>query len=175
MYIRGLWQSKADKMCKRQTNCAKGRLGWVARLSNRVRCLKPFAILGRNNSLKSPQRGSAGAAKEITNRGPITESRWLLQHDLCYLNVAQMWWLPLWIYCLQSIESSLVPCNLNTTITHLNPEPCHRALCHRKLFYIPFLYLEKLVSDVSIVQKHKKYTFFSWPLLFTIKMQAYLL
>lgn len=70
-----------------QTKCAKGRLGWAARLSNRVRCLKAFAILGRNNSLESPQQGSARAAKEITNHGPITESRWLLQHDLCYLNV----------------------------------------------------------------------------------------
>lgn len=70
-----------------QTKCAKGRLGWVARLSNRVRCLKPFAILGRNNLLESPQQGSAGAAKEITHHGPITESRWLLQHDLCYLKV----------------------------------------------------------------------------------------
>lgn len=70
-----------------QTKCAKGRLGWVARLSNRVRCLKPFAILGRNNLLESPQQGSARAAKEITNHGPITESHWLLQHDLCYLNV----------------------------------------------------------------------------------------
>lgn len=70
-----------------QTKCAKGILGWVARLSNRVRYLKPFAILGRNNSLKSPQQGSARAAKEITNHGPITESRWLLQHDLRHLNV----------------------------------------------------------------------------------------
>lgn len=69
-----------------QTKCAKADWGeWPG--FQTVRCLKPFAILGRNNLLKSPQRGSAGAAKEITNRGPITESRWLLRHDLCYLNL----------------------------------------------------------------------------------------
>lgn len=72
---------------QRQTKYGGDRPRWRARLSNRVGCLKPFAILDRNNLRKSPQQGSVGAAKEITNQGPITESRWLLQRDLCYLNV----------------------------------------------------------------------------------------
>lgn len=122
-----------------QTKCGRDRLGWRASLSDRVRCLKPFAILDRNNSLKSPQQGSVGAAKEITTRAPSPS------HADSYSMIwaTWIWWLRWWwwFYCLQSIKSGLAPHNLkchhNVSESWALPK---RTPCITETFFICFLY-----------------------------------
>lgn len=120
-----------------QTKRGGERPGWSAALSNRVRCLKLFTILDRNN-LSTHSRALSKQQKKSQTRAPS-----LSHTDSCsVICTTWRWWLRWWFYCPQGIESGLGPHNLkyHHTISESWALP-KITLCITGTFFISLLYV----------------------------------